>query len=215
MKNVYIFSGLGADERVFKELDFSGFDVTFIHWITPIANETIENYALRLIRQINTNRPILIGLSFGGMMATEVAKLIETEKIIIIASAKNRKEIPFYYRLAGMLKLHRLIPTVVLKMPNLFSNWLFGTSNKEDKAMLASIMQDTDEVFLAWAIDKIVNWKNDKVHKNLKHIHGTADKILPYCLVKSDIKVNGGGHLMTLNKAEELTKVIKLLINDE
>ncbi|MEA5404462.1 alpha/beta hydrolase [Arcicella sp. DC2W] len=215
MKSIYVFSGLGADERVFKKLDFTGFDVTFIHWITPNSNETIENYALRLIEQIKTNNPILIGLSFGGMMATEVAKLIDTEKIIIIASAKTQQEIPFYYRFAGMLKLHRLIPIVVLKTPNFFSNWLFGTSNKEDKEMLASIMLDTDEVFLIWAIDKIVNWKNDIVHKNLKHIHGTSDRILPYCLVKSDIKVNGGGHLMTLNKAEELTKVIRNLLNYE
>ncbi|MBB6005014.1 alpha/beta hydrolase [Arcicella rosea] len=215
MKSIYIFSGLGADERVFKKLDFSGFDVTFIHWVIPNSNETIETYALRLTEQIKTNNPILIGLSFGGMMATEVAKLIDTEKIIIIASAKTQQEIPFYYRFAGMLKLHRLIPTVVLKTPNFFSNWLFGTSDKEDKEILASIMLDTDEVFLTWAIDKIVNWKNDTVHKNLKHIHGTADRILPYCLVKSDIEVNGGGHLMTLNKAEELTKVIRNLLDYE
>lgn len=215
MKSIYIFSGLGADERVFTKLDFSGFDVTFISWITPFANETIENYALRLTEQIKTNRPILIGLSFGGMMATEVAKLINTEILIVIASAKTQQEIPFYYRFAGMLKLHRLIPTVALKTPNFFSNWLFGTNNKEDKEMLASIMLDTNEAFLTWAIDKIVNWKNDTVHKNLKHIHGTADRILPYCLVKSDIKVNGGGHLMTLNKAEELTEVIRNLLDYE
>ncbi len=215
MKSIYIFSGLGADERVFTKLDFSGFDVTFIHWITPFANEAIENYALRLTEQIKTNRPILIGLSFGGMMATEVAKLINTEILIVIASAKTQQEIPFYYRFAGMLKLHRLIPTVALKTPNFFSNWLFGTSNKEDKEMLGSIMLDTNETFLTWAIDKIVNWKNDTVHKNLKHIHGTADRILPYCLVKSDIKVNGGGHLMTLKKAEELTKVIRNLLGYE
>lgn len=212
MKNIYIFSGLGADERVFKKLDFSGYEITFVRWIAPNKNETIAHYALRLTKQIKTNRPILIGLSFGGMMATEVAKLIDTEKIIIIASAKTYQEIPVYYRLAGLLKLHKLIPTAVLKTPNMFSNCLFGAESVADKDMLASIMVDTEPNFLVWAIDKVVNWKNKTIHKNLVHIHGTADKILPLYFVKSDIIVNGGGHLMTLNKAEELTQKIRSLL---
>ena len=101
MKKVFIFSGLGADKRVFQYMDFSGFDTTFINWLTPTKNEIIEDYALRLTDQIKTDRPILVGLSFGGIIATEVAKLIDTEKIVLIASAQTRKEIPFYFRLAG------------------------------------------------------------------------------------------------------------------
>ena len=83
-KELYIFSGLGADERVFQLLDFSGFSTTFIKWTPPIENETIENYAERILKQINTTKPTLIGLSFGGIIAIEVAKLIDTEKVIVI-----------------------------------------------------------------------------------------------------------------------------------
>ena len=96
-KELYIFSGLGADERVFQRLDFSGFSPTFIKWIVPQDKETIENYATRLLDQITTTNPTLIGLSFGGLIAVEVAKQIDTEKVILIASAKTKKEIPFYW----------------------------------------------------------------------------------------------------------------------
>ena len=108
LKNVYIFSGLGADERIFQRLDLSGFSTIFIKWEVPFKNETIENYASRLIRQITEPRPILLGLSFGGLISVEIAKQIETEKVILIASAQTREEIPLYYRLAGKLKLHKL-----------------------------------------------------------------------------------------------------------
>ena len=38
-------------------------------------------------REIDTSRnPILIGLSFGGMMCIEIAKLIPVEKVILISS---------------------------------------------------------------------------------------------------------------------------------
>lgn len=212
MKRIYIFSGLGADERVFQYLDFSGFAVTFIRWLQPLQSETIEQYAKRLTQQITAIRPVLIGLSFGGIMATEVAKLIDIEKVVLIASAKTRQEIPFYYRLAGQLRLHKLLPTSLLKQPNVLSNWFFGAHSREDKKMLAAILRDTDGQFLRWAIDKIVNWKNRISHPNLTHIHGTADRILPFRFVVCDFKIDGGGHFMTVNKAQELTQVIRALL---
>ena len=85
MKRIYVFSGLGADERVFKYLDFPGYEPVFIRWLQPTKEEAIEHYSKRLTEQIGTSRPVLIGLSFGGIIAIEVAKVIDTEKIILIA----------------------------------------------------------------------------------------------------------------------------------
>jgi pimeloyl-ACP methyl ester carboxylesterase len=208
-KELYIFSGLGADERVFQQLDFSGFSTTFIKWIVPQDTETIENYATRLLDQITTTKPTLIGLSFGGLIAVEIAKQIDTEKVILIASAKTKKEIPFYYRMAGQLGLHRLLPTVLLKSSNLVTNWLFGTSSSFDKQLLKQILIDTDPVFLKWAIDKVVRWTNQTQITNIFHIHGTDDRILPFRFVKCNSIIKNGGHLMTLNKADELNSIIR------
>ena len=209
MKNVYIFSGLGADKRVFQKMDFSEYNATFVESILPNKTENIENYAKKLSEQIKHKKPILIGLSFGGIIATEIAKIIETEKIILIASAKTKSEIPNYFRIAGKLKLHKLLPPKLMKMPNIFSFWFFGTENRNEKKILAEILNDTDENFLKWAIDKIVNWKNEIEHKNLIHIHGTSDRILPISFVNCQIKVENGGHFMTLNKAKELDEIVK------
>jgi hypothetical protein len=37
------------------------------------------------------------------------------------------------------------------------SFWFFGITCKENKKILTEILKDTDENFLGWAIDKIVN----------------------------------------------------------
>jgi pimeloyl-ACP methyl ester carboxylesterase len=208
-KYLYIFSGLGADERVFQQLDFSGFSTTFIKWIVPEDNETIEQYATRLIDQITTKNPTLIGLSFGGLIAVEVAKQIHTEKVILIASAKTKNEIPFYFRFAGQLKLHRLLPLRLLKSSNLIKNWFFGTSSMFEKQLLKQILMDTDPTFLWWAIDKVARWTNQTQTKNLFHIHGTSDRILPLSFVKCNTIIKNGGHLMTLNKADELNQILR------
>jgi pimeloyl-ACP methyl ester carboxylesterase len=212
MKQIYLLSGLGADHRVLQDLDFTGYQPTFIKWIQPVENEAIEDYAKKLTEQIKTEKPIIIGLSFGGMMAVEIGKLIETEMIILIASAKTKLEIPFYYRFAGSLGLHKLLPSNLLKQPNFISNWFFGTESKKDKTLLANILRDTDSIFLKWAIDKIVSWQNVITPPNLTHIHGTSDRILPYKFVSSDVTILNGGHFMTTNKAEELSREIRKIL---
>lgn len=212
LKRIYIFSGLGVDHRVFRHINLSDFNPIFIKWIQPHKNESIEDYAKRISEQICTINPVLIGLSFGGMMAVEVAKHISTEKVIIISSAKTQQEIPFYYRISGRLKLHKLLPVSVLKSPNTMSNWMFGTEMDTDKLLLAQILEDTDPVFLSWAIDKIVSWSNQTIPNSLLHIHGTSDRILPYRYVKADFAINKGGHFMVVNKASEVTELIRKLI---
>lgn len=213
MKSVYVFGGLGADERVFHKIDFSAYDVHFIQWLAPYRNERIEDYAIRLIAQIGTRNPILVGLSFGGMMAVEVSKHINTEKIIIISSAKCKSEIPAYYRLAGKIGLTKIISPNVFIKANLFTNWFFSNRTLEDKKMLSAIVHDTDPVFLKWAIHAIATWDNNYIPNNIYHIHGDADRILPYRYVSSNETLKGGAHLMIVNRAEEVNAILQKLIN--
>jgi hypothetical protein len=138
-----------------------------------------------------------------------VAKQIETEKVILISSAKTRCEIPFYYRIAGYLSLHKLLPVFLLKSVNFFTFWLFGTHTKAEEILLKNIINDTDPTFLKWAIHKIMTWKNQTQLVNLKHIHGTADRILPLRFVKADQEIQEGGHLMVLNHREEIDNFFK------
>ncbi len=208
-KNIYIFSGLGTDERVFVNIDINEHHPTFIKWIDPIPNETIEAYASRLLPQIKDPKPVLIGLSFGGMMAIEVSKLIVTEKVIIISSAKTYKEIPLYYRIPGLINIHRWMPIRRLKRFNFITSWFFGTQSKTENKLLLQITKDTDPNYVKWAVDKIVKWQNEHIPTNLFHIHGTKDRLLPLSKRQYDKPIEGGGHLMIMNKSAQITEILK------
>jgi hypothetical protein len=207
-KELYIFSGLGADERVFQLINFFEFSPKFIKWIPPLKDESIEAYASRILCQINSPNPILIGLSFGGIMAIEVAKLIKTEKVIIIASAKGKSEIPFYFRLIGKLGLLNIVPISFLKKYNFMTSWFFGAKKESERVLLKQILKDTDAVFLKWALEKVINWGNKNELKNIFHLHGTCDRILPTKFVESDYQIENGGHLITLSHSEEISKIL-------
>jgi pimeloyl-ACP methyl ester carboxylesterase len=212
MKSVYLFSGLGADERVFQYLDLSFCKPIFIKWNLPNNNESIESYATRLLEQIQDKNPVLVGVSFGGIMAVEVAKLITTEKVILISSVKTKQEIPFYFRYAGNIKMHKLLPVSLLQYFNFISNSFFGVEDETEKKLLKNIIKDTNLIFLKWAIDKIVHWQNEYIPNNIKHIHGDSDKIFPIKFIKSDITIENGSHFMIVNKSTQIYKLLYVII---
>jgi hypothetical protein len=208
--NVYFVSGLGADSRVFKQLTLpSSITPIYIEWLVPNANETISNYAQRLSKIIDTTQPfVLVGLSFGGMVVTEMLAFVTPIKTILISSVTCKQELPFYYRWAGALKLHKLIPTAVQNKANSISYWIFGITSTNDKLLLKNILAVSNPIFTVWAINEIVNWKRATPLLSAIRIHGNNDKILPIINCTPQYVINGGGHFMIVNKAEEISSII-------
>jgi len=213
---IYLISGLGADASVFQRLDFKQCETRFIQWIDPKQNETITDYAFRLSKQIDTHKPILIGVSFGGMLAVEIAKIIDCQKVILISSAKTKKETPLLYRLFGRLGLHRLIPVRLLKHANVLTYFFFGMKTKAEKELLKGILDATDPVFLKWAMDAIVHWQNEALVPGLVHLHGDKDRILPIKNISAaDFTILNGGHLMTFCQASEINDILEVFLNSK
>lgn len=210
-EEIYLLSGLGADRRVFDFIDLSEFKPHHIEWIEPFPKESIEDYARRLTKQISATNPVLIGVSFGGMMAVEIGKLITTEKIVLISSAKTSEDIPFLYKTIGLSRLHRLTPATLLKKVNVFTTWFFGVTNQGEKILLNEIINATDVKFLRWAIDQILNWKNKVELTNVISIHGTQDRLLPPR--KPEVLIQGGGHLMIVSRAKEVGRKVREILS--
>ena len=202
---------MGADERLFQYLNLDGIEPVFIPWIEPHFDEKIDDYAQRMSTFITTPKPIIVGVSFGGMMTVEIAKLIDYQQIILISSAKNRLDLPWHYRLSGRLNLHKIMPVHFFKNIKFLRYFAFNVKQDFEKKLLDDMADITSLNFQNWAINVISKWQFDKILPRLTHIHGTADKVLPN-YKSADILIEEGGHFMVVNKAErvsfELRKVI-------
>jgi pimeloyl-ACP methyl ester carboxylesterase len=209
---IYFLSGLGANYSAFKYLTFpSNVQTVFIDWLAPEKNEPIKNYAKRIAEKINIAEPfMLIGLSFGGMLATEVIEFVTPQKTILISSAARRQELPFYYKLAGALRLNKLFPAAVIKKGNVVINWLMGVSAIKDKNLVQEILAASNPEFSKWAINQIVNWERKNAPENIIRIHGSKDKVLPILNFKPHHLINAGGHFMIANRADEISDILKV-----
>jgi esterase/lipase len=211
VEHIYCVSGLGADQRAFSKIKCEGCEMHYIKWLIPLNNESISDYSKRLIHQIHHAEPILIGLSFGGIMCIEISRHIKTKALILISTIKKDKELPGWLRLSGQLRLHKIIPLHSFSMLAPLENYKLGLETDEEKHMVNEYRKHADQRFVDWAINALLNWKSKDVPTNTFHIHGSNDRIFPIKRVKADHIIKGG-HMMVLNRSEEVSECINSIL---
>jgi pimeloyl-ACP methyl ester carboxylesterase len=209
LPTLYFISGLGADKRVFQKLKLPPeYPVKYLEWITPLPEESLEAYAKRLAEGIDPSTPfILIGLSMGGMISMEIAKLFHPELVILISSIKGDQDLPWYFRMAGAFQLDKFIPGAALHSPSALS-FFVGTHDSEGQKLIDDMARDADPVFVKWSMRAILDWKNNIIPNPIYHIHGSADKVLPVHFTTPDVIIDGGEHLMVYTLADQVSELI-------
>ena len=177
-----------------------------------MLQETLQSYALRLFTLINDEQATIVGLSFGGMLATEMAKAHPLTKVILISSAKTFNEIPPYLRFWRRLPIYKYVSNNSMKISGGIVLRILGAKGKKQQQLQQQIIKSSNPQFTKWAMDAIVKWRNKTVPPNVTHIHGMADKLLPYRYVKADHSIKDGEHVMVMDRATELSALLKQLI---
>ncbi|MEO8764367.1 MAG: alpha/beta hydrolase [Ginsengibacter sp.] len=212
MAHIYCISGFGADERVFSRLDFGDHSVHFINWLIPLKKELIGEYAIRMGGKIAHEDPILLGLSFGGMMSVEIAKTIKLQQLILISSVKSFHEIPLWMRLSGKSRLYRFLPLQSFKLIEPIENYNLGLESPEEFKLVREYRKNIGQQYTDWAVYQILHWKNEWRPENCTHIHGGKDRIFPIKNIKADYIIPDGGHFMVMNRAEKINTILKTLL---
>lgn len=206
---IYCISGLGADEKIFAKLQLKGYDLKYIPWLQPNKNEKIDEYAKRMALAIHDDAPILLGVSFGGMMGIEIARLMPVKKLFIVSSIKSVKEMPAWMRWAGSLKLNKIVPLRSYKLIDKIGIDRLGVTTKEERELVRNYRKNVDLRYLDWAIQQIVKWKNNWQPDHIVHIHGNKDKIFPVKRISGGHIIKNGTHLMIYNRADEISRLIE------
>lgn len=211
-KNIYCISGLGADERAFERLKINGCSLHHLQWVRVLENENLSSYAGRMSEQVKERNPVILGLSFGGMIAIEMAKQIQVERLILISSVKTYNELPRWMRLAGVLNLHKIIPIKTNRFTERADDRRMGIETIEEKNFVDQYRKNADQKHVDWGVDQIFNWKNSLMPSNVFHIHGENDRMFPIKNIQPTHIIRNGTHIMILNKADEISLCIEQIL---
>lgn len=210
---LYMIPGVATDRRVFAALALD-YPVVYLEWTTPLhAKESMADYAQRLASQIDPDsNPVLVGYSFGGMMAIEISKHIAVEAVILISSIKHYQERPVAMMLGASIRLHRVVKAEFGKNFRFAYAWLNDPANAHEEAFIDTMAAEMNPRHTDWAIANALNWRHKAPVARLYHIHGDADRIFPIRYVGRCIRIQGGSHLMLLNKGPEISAHIHRIV---
>lgn len=209
--HIYFVPGLAANSSIFDliRLPEEQFEMHYIEWLVPEnENETIEAYAKRMCQFVKHENPILIGVSFGGVMVQEMKKICNAKKIVLISSIKNKYEMPSRMHFAQKTNAHKILPIKAFSNIEKYEKFAFGKMLKGRVKLYKKYLSMRDELYLPWAIDTIINWKEEKTDPDIIHIHGTKDAIFPIKNIGKCIKIEDGTHIIVLTRAREINDIL-------
>ena len=209
--------GLAASPAIFEriKLDESVFEVCLLEWEIPQVKESLSDYALRISKNIKHENPVLIGVSFGGILVQEIAKHIEVRKVIIISSVRSNVEFPRRMKIGKTTKAYKLIPMkLILNIENL-AKYSFGEKINKRIKLYEKFLAVRDLKYLQWAVESVILWDRNEIDPKVVHIHGDQDDDFPIKYINSCIVVKGGTHIMILNKYKWLNENLPSIILEE
>ena len=211
---VYLMPGLAASSSIFERIVLPDdiFEMVLLEWEIPLDNESLGDYAKRITQKIIHPNPVLIGVSFGGILVQEMARFINARKVIIISSVKSNLEFPRRMKVAKTTKAYKLIPTTLLANVESLTKFSFGTKINQRLKLYEKFLRVRDKRYLDWAVEQVILWDRNVVDENVIHIHGDEDDVFPIKYIGNCIVVKGGTHIMILSKYkwfnENLTEII-------
>lgn len=215
---VYFMPGMAASSSIFERIQLPSetFEIHLLEWLLPKHQETLENYAKRMSKNVKHDNVILVGVSFGGILVQEMKPFVKPKKVIIISSVKSNVELPRRMKIAKATKAYKLIPTNMIENIEFFAKFAFGsTFVKQRMKLYEKFLSVRDKNYLDWAIEQIINWERVEIDEDIIHIHGEDDEVFPIKYIKKCIKVKGGTHIMILSKYRWLNDNLPKIMLEE
>lgn len=206
------FPGMGADERLFEPQRAWGLKLEVPAMPIPERGDTLSRYARRLVDTLSLDSDCIIGgVSFGGMLACEVAAVCNPRCTLLVASCRGRRAIRRSYWPAEWVS--RLLPDRVLRRRCIASSRLLAKMEDlthEQYRLVRDMSVDVPVLYLRRVGRMVLYWRRPSpLACPVYHIHGASDRIIPLRKVRPDEVISDGGHLINLTHPEQVNRFIE------
>lgn len=198
---ILLLTGMTPDERIFKRLLPHLPTASVVPWIAPRRLESLPEYAQRLAETIEpTEETIVCGVSFGGMVARELALCLNARTCVLVSSLRSPAQLPPHFRVLRLLAgphCEGVLNAVGTLSPNSRLKKLAGKKGAWHR----------------WATSAVLGWHARPALDTvpLVQIHGDCDTTFPIRYVVANKVIPGGGHVLPLTHAKEIAAILNEL----
>jgi pimeloyl-ACP methyl ester carboxylesterase len=211
LPRLVLFPGLGIDERLFDQQKPLPVRLEFPMLPTPHRSESVGTYAARVAQMIDPTPPLYLGgVSFGAMIALEMAQALRASGVFFISGCTRPREISPVIRIGAFLATGMprwLYPTAALVAPAFLR--LLGKFDRQERAHMAQVFRAANFELARWGAREIMRWRAPANPPCPVHwIHGSSDHIVPPERVNADVLVPGAGHFINVTHPREVNDFI-------
>lgn len=214
---VYFMPGLAASPTIFERIKLpeDRFEMVFLEWEIPLENEILADYAKRITQKITHPNPVLVGVSFGGILVQEMARFIEARKVVIISSVRSNSQFPRRMKVTKALKAYKLVPNDLVNKIEKLARFSSNKTIRQRMELYDKFLSVRDDRYFQWAIRNVILWERNAIDESVVHIHGDADEVFPIKYIKDCHVIKGGTHIMVLNRFRWLNENLPKIITGE
>jgi pimeloyl-ACP methyl ester carboxylesterase len=218
---VLFFPGLGADWRLFKpQLDAS--DVLMVpEWLEAKEGESLQDYVNRyapVLAKLYGDDLIIGGMSFGGQVALELARVMNPRAVFLISSHRSGSEVSPFFKMQE--RASRNMPDSLLfsGIQKLGIPMVARKEKLDDKhcQLLNQMTESMDLSFFRKASRMTAEWDYEFKREDFKmpifHIHGEGDEIIapPKDTKSADVTLlPDAKHLITYTHHQRVSRWIQ------
>jgi len=202
---IQLLPGMSFDFPVFHRLLPLLPNAEVVDFIPPIPHESLQSYAERMSVRCSDGA-FLGGISFGGIVASEIARHINPLGFIQIASIAYPRELPPWFRLG------RLIGGAAASRTMSLASRIAATIParvQSSSTMRISRLGGESGVWHRWAVGAVLDWNPEEVLDcPCLRIHGTHDTTFPARYVQADVVIEGGTHNLPISNPLDTANAI-------
>lgn len=190
--------GMGATAAMYNGLKHKlDFPITFLNWPAYRGEKSYADVARRVIEDHHiTPQDIVAGSSLGGMVALEIAKLMDVKAVVLLGSAVRRTEVQ---------TLLTLLAPIASAAPMTIIQALVG----KHRNLVSSMFADSDPEFIRAMCAFLPSWKGyDGPMEKVFRLHGRKDHVIP-CPAAGCEVVDAAGHLLAITHAAETATFLR------
>ncbi|WP_234369128.1 alpha/beta hydrolase [Brumimicrobium mesophilum] len=149
------------------------------------------------------------------MLSVELSEVLNPEKVVIISSAKNRKELPIRYRFQRAIPLFEIFPARLVYWGAKTLQPIVEPDRNTNEETFKSMLESKDPNYLKRTARMIIRWRRKSNSKEIIHIHGSNDHTIPIRNVKSpNYFIENGSHMMVLTRAKEISSILNKMLSN-
>jgi pimeloyl-ACP methyl ester carboxylesterase len=202
--------GLNGDPRIFAQQTAAFPNSMVVTYIEPQPTEELPEYAGRLARSLELSGPCLIaGVSFGGIIALEMARHLETRHCIVIASSRDAAGLPRALRL--LRPISGIVPRSLVRSA-VDAGWSSDGAVPDVRRTTGRLSAE-QRAFQQWALGALLTWRPQGPPTcPVLQIHGDRDGRFPAGASRADRVIPGAGHLLTLTHSDEVNRLLEEVV---